>query len=456
MASLIWRTAERHIGIIGLYNCGKTVLLTSLADHLLNHDATRFRLGDLREPVTLRRARDVKVSEGWEQFPYRAYHSALTQDGKWPRKTKDRTEFACRLERSDWRFNEALLRFYDLPGERLADAAMFNSTYAEWADHWHTYATQDRHQQEAFEPFLTALSTPGTTEAALIDSYRYSLARSIVTFKPFVSPSAFYLDTQGTLPTGETAEAIMTARYCGRSAEQQFVPLNAAYRAANPELTARFEQAFAEYQTAIIEPTIAAIARCHSLIVIVDVLELLQSGVGMANDNRQMIRDLFRAIQPGEGTFGKLQRWVSEALIQHRPRHVNRVAFVVPKADLIHPTDRDRLLHLLQRFIGNLHLDFEGLETRFYVVSSILSTSALPVNDSTRQIVGVPYRDANGQRIPRGAPQTLSTMALPTDWPPNWSAGEWSFPQVYPQMPNFHAMPPDHLGLDRLLDWIMD
>ncbi|MGL6073776.1 MAG: YcjX family protein [Fimbriiglobus sp.] len=458
MAGTIWRTAERHIGILGLYNSGKTVLLTSLADHLLNHDPSRFRLGELRDTVTLRRVRPEPVSEGWADFPYLGYRNALTQDGKWPRKTKDRAEFACRFERSDWRFNEALVRFYDLPGERLADAAMFGKTYAEWADHWHQYTQQDRIQQEVFAPFLKLLQTPGSTEIELVDSYRHSLARSIAApyFKPFVSPSTFYLDPQGTLPHGTTPEEIAVGRFVGLSTDSQFVPLNRTLREANSELTRRFHSHYDHYQTAIIEPTIAALARCHSLIVLVDVLELLQSGVGMANDNRQMLRDLFSAIDPGEGTIGRMQRWLSEALLFHRPRWVNKIAFVAPKADLVHPTDRDRLLYLLQKFVGNLALDYEGLQQRHFVTSSIISTSPLPLSHEERFLVGVPYRDAEGQRIPRGEAQKMRTPQLPSDWPPNWNPGDWNFPQVYPQMPNFRAVAPDQLGLDQVLDWVMD
>lgn len=40
------RTAERRIGVIGLYAAGKTVLLTSLGDHLEdNGPGTDFGLG---------------------------------------------------------------------------------------------------------------------------------------------------------------------------------------------------------------------------------------------------------------------------------------------------------------------------------------------------------------------------------------------------------------------------
>jgi len=39
------RVSEYRIGIVGGYYTGKTVLLTSLLNHLKHHDPGRFRLG---------------------------------------------------------------------------------------------------------------------------------------------------------------------------------------------------------------------------------------------------------------------------------------------------------------------------------------------------------------------------------------------------------------------------
>ncbi len=54
--------------------------------------------------------------------------------GRWPAKTTDRSQFVCQFERSDWRFSDCLLKLYDLPGERVADAGMVGRDFTGWSE----------------------------------------------------------------------------------------------------------------------------------------------------------------------------------------------------------------------------------------------------------------------------------------------------------------------------------
>jgi predicted YcjX-like family ATPase len=79
------RTADIRIGVVGLYASGKTVFLTSLINHLRNHDPGRFRLGD--GTVTLRKFREHTPEPDWGQFEYERFRDAFV--GKcWPGKTR--------------------------------------------------------------------------------------------------------------------------------------------------------------------------------------------------------------------------------------------------------------------------------------------------------------------------------------------------------------------------------
>ena len=111
------KTTECRVGVVGLYNAGKTVLLTSLINHLQDHDPDRFPLG---EPGHVRpQVRpSLPPDPGWAAFNYAGFRDALVHDGRWPEKTRDRSQFACQFERSDWTFSDCLLKLYDLPGER--------------------------------------------------------------------------------------------------------------------------------------------------------------------------------------------------------------------------------------------------------------------------------------------------------------------------------------------------
>src|SRR5262249_16297571 len=122
------RTAERRVGVIGLYASGKTVFLTSLLNHLKDHDADRFRLGNGGAPP-LRKFQELPTDPGWERFAYQSCRDAIVHAGSWPGKTKDRFQFVCSFERTDWHLSRAKLKFYDLPGERVADAVMAGKDY---------------------------------------------------------------------------------------------------------------------------------------------------------------------------------------------------------------------------------------------------------------------------------------------------------------------------------------
>src|SRR5471030_3166871 len=127
------KTTECRIGVVGLYNAGKTVFLTSVINHLEHHDPDRFPLG--KPGTTIRRFETRPPETGWANFNYAGFRDALVHRGQWPDKTKDRSMYACQFQRSDWAFSDALVKFYDLPGERLADAAMLDRDFAGWSDH---------------------------------------------------------------------------------------------------------------------------------------------------------------------------------------------------------------------------------------------------------------------------------------------------------------------------------
>jgi len=459
------KTTECRIGIVGQYNAGKTVFLTSLINHLEHHDPERFRLGD--GTVTINRFETVPCTEeGWISFNYRGYRDALVHQGRWPEKTRDCSQYCCRFERSDWFFSDALVKFYDLPGERLADAAMFDRSFAEWSDHLLGIIMNDTPYRNACTPFFERISTllasssaaTESIESELIDSYKLSLARLILNYKPLISPSTFYLDQHGSLAKGNDAESLAASRVLGLSAQKQFLPLPASLRQAFPELTATFAERYNQYVNEIVTPFLKALYACHSLIVLVDILTILAAGVGMYDDNWQMLRDLFEVLNPGENFLMRVGRELSKLLLPHqlRPGWITRVAFVAPKMDLVHPEDRDRLERLLQKMVGKLATDRTGLRYRFFNCAAVVSTVALPIEENRRFLKGIPYRDLKGKKIPPGEPQKFTVSGLPEDWPREWHAGDYFFPEVYPVIPARKSCPPDQLNLDRIFDFVLD
>ncbi len=120
---------ERRIGVIGLQGSGKTVLLTSLINHLMHHDPRRFPLGDGTVEVT--HFVQELPDPGWDQFPYAKARRSLGQ-AAWPEKTLETSQYKCSFR---WSGKQPLggLTFYDLPGERFADLFMYENDYANWS-----------------------------------------------------------------------------------------------------------------------------------------------------------------------------------------------------------------------------------------------------------------------------------------------------------------------------------
>jgi uncharacterized protein len=182
----------------------------------------------------------------------------------------------------------------------------------------------------------------------------------------------------------------------------------------------------------------------------------LAGGVGMYDDNRQIVRDLFDVLSPGENkVFGPLARGLSKVFLPHqwRPGWITRVAFCAPKMDLVHPLDRDRMLLLMRRMVERFATDRDGLRYEFFNVSSVVSTKALPEGSGgPRVMVGTPLRGADGRKIPPGPEQRFTASELPDDWPLEWPA----FPEVYPRMPARKDYPPDQVNLDKLATFVIE
>ncbi len=453
-------TVERRIGVVGTYASGKTVFLTSLINHLQEHDPERFRLGE--GTVMVRKFQELPPDPGWVAFDYARHRDRIVNHGGWPAKTRDRSQYVCRFERSDWLFSDALLKFYDMPGERIADTVMAAKDYAGWSDHVLDLLSNDADYLTCSRPYLNQLQQRADlTLPPLLSAYRQTLARLALAYKPYVSPSTFLLSSEGKLNKGTSPASMENDFFSGLSAEREFVPLPAALRQAHPDWTAQFSPRYESYRQQIVFPLIQTLKACHALIVLVDVTMLLRGGVGMYNDNRQLLLDLLDVLSPGQSLLGELLSRV-EILIPRtiRPSWIRKIAFVATKLDQVHQDDQDNMTALLRAMIERPVRNHDGLSPLFSNCSAVVSTEKFPSTDRQRWLLGLPVYDAAGNkrrltREDRAKLEKFVVSPLPSDWPANWAEGEYSFPDVYPRIPPRKDCPPDQLNLNRILDFVM-
>ncbi|MDE2907103.1 MAG: YcjX family protein [Acidobacteriota bacterium] len=430
------------VAVTGTTHCGKTMFLTSLLWQLEEFDETRFRL---REGVMLRGFHPARVHKGEDAFPFKRFRNMLAQEYRWPEKTRDVYHYRCAFHRSDrWRIRgPQSLDFLDLPGERIADAAMVvHEDYGAWSDDLLDHLGQDPVGREVAAEFRDT-AKPGAGARDVVLAYRLALARLIRAWKPLVSPSVFLLDRAGTLARDVDEAELVASRRCGLDDAREFAPLPREVRKATPELSGEMRRHYREYRKKIVLPLFRDLMTASSLVVLVDIPSLLLAGDRRFVDERQVTLDLLGAMRGGA-----LGDRILRALGLRNS--LKRVAFVAAKADLVSPDDlrNGRLLALLKSMNARAAQRLSpAVEVKWFVCSACVSTQP---GSAPHTLIGQtqpgPYtRDRQAAEF--------CVSPLPEEWPRSWKGGDFEYPSFWPRVPENTMIPPRHRNLDAVFDF---
>ena len=435
------------VAVTGTAKCGKTMFLTSLLWHLEAPDESRFQL---RDGITIRRFQPLPVPKGQRTFKFKKYRSQMAHDFTWPSKTLDVSHFRCsfKFKRSDWWsiWGAQHVDFLDLPGERVADAAMaLHADYAVWSDHVLDHLDDDSVGREVAAEYRRLFAVDTVDAATVVRGYRRLLARVIRAFKPFVSPSVFLVDTQGNCAPDETVEELVENRRCGLDEEREFAPLPADARDRWPDVAARMARHYGEYRTTVVLPVFRDLMSAHSLVIMVDVPTILLAGPRRLVDERQVILDLVGSVS-NHGFYAALRRFLGLG------SSLSRVAFVATKADLVAPDDlrNGRLASLLRSMNAQARqLLPSSVAVKWFAASSCHSSTpgARPYT-----LVG---QTEPGPFVSERHAEEFSVSPLPEAWPATWSEGDYRYPSFWPRLPEALMWPPRHRSLDSVFEFIV-
>jgi predicted YcjX-like family ATPase len=464
--------------LIGLQNSGKTVFLVSLINHLEHHRPTEFKV-DNDGRVQISNLVVDPPQKDWKRFKYSEARQCIAEDRVWPSKTVDRSQVILSYERSDWWLNKGRLIIYDIAGERFADAPMFGRDYDSWSHHmWLKLedlvsGAESRAPGKArprlFQSFIEAVEAGTVTAEELVRSYRIGLANMLHEYRAYISPSTFFLDQKGDMVrdrmddgTPIPAAQIAAERYTGLSAERQFVPLPPECRSLwKDDVVQLFTENYTAYQEEVVDPVFGALKSCHSLVVLVDVLTVLQNGIGMYTDSYGLMKELFRGIKPGDGVVRAPIRWFASALpTVMRPGWVRKIAFVVPKMDLVAPEDREALLTLAKDLMHDVAKDLQRTRYEYMLCSAIYSAKDYVVKPDTAFVFFEVDPGHSVAPAPGGSQDNplarIPIPRLPNGWHRHLQPGQFVFPEIPPPVSRFQNKPPHHENLDRVFKFLTE
>ena len=315
---------------------------------------------------------------------------------------------------------------------------------------------------------MLVVEQPGTPAEAVVAAYRRVLARLIHAYLPLVSPSTFLVDANNKHCDVLDIDGLAATRVAGLDEARQFAPLPKPIRERDAETAARFRQHYREYRRQIVEPLAHWFAQCETLLVVTDLTMLLAGGVGMYNGQKQMLSQVVDYLAPGRGLLnrwadrvvrtGSLGRLRANDLLSFasfgrlRVSGVRRVAFVATKADKVHADDHDKLLGLLHDLTRNLAVQGRfagGLKVEEFVCAAVKSSTSL---------ADYPFLEARLETASQNgaASQRFKTAKVPEHWPDHWAVRDFIFPDIFPSMPSNRDQPPPHIGLNRIVNFVLE
>jgi len=465
-------SSTRHIGIIGFRESGKTVLLTSLINHILYHDPDQFPL-DGRKRIQLWDPKFMNQAQidGWSAFDYTNIRKRMTEN-LWPRRTTDCSVAHLQFHKgrpNGWWDSLCDLYLYDIPGERTDDFCMLTDDFRRWSHNvqslisiHHDLAEKQGNEtdMELVSSFQDQLTRDIVDERDLLTYYKMLIARFYKEETPINTPSLVLLDENGI----RYSDKAKGTRYLKESIEKctsglpgkEFIPVPDRWfdepkGTAKYRLVHKFEANYKEYVKQIIMPIIRKLSSCYGLICLVDFPMILKRRHSEINRYSQLVEKIITCLKPDTR-----RHWFGS--------HIHRLAFACPKADLFHPDDRPNIESLLHSITEPYIRNHRNISFQYYVCSAFVTTRKFGENTM------FPFnsKGENGEEVAFPCVRVPWIDDFPTEneeWFPSTTDEErFCLPEnvfskeknIPPVLPKNEARVPQQIGLNDLFREITD
>jgi len=433
-----------RVVVLGSASCGKTVLMTSLACHLRNHDREAFKLNDWEASW----AEDLlpKLSaDDLPNFPDSEYRREFEKPiPEFPKKTLQMSMLRLPLElRKGSQEKAVLLELLDLPGERVTDLVMAHKNYREWCEWMHKAFVAER-CSKSFCDYLEKAKRARSAEDLFV-AYKEHLWSEYKQFSPWITPSIVKL-------TNGSAKGFLEGlanRPLGIDVDSQFVPLPIeAFDSKSPmrRFVKDFEDGYRVYRKKIVDPIADWVSEADQLVYLVDVLNILKKGLTAYNAEfafGSAVIGLFKR-QKTRNLLGPVVDWFTDLF----KTELKGGYLVATKADIAYKIEgRNNMCNLAEQILGKA---IRGLGLDLPPDGGYIHACAA-VNT-----VNVGSGVAKARQSSKTKDETdYSQPVVPERWPDgaNWeeeSMNCW-FEDTYPRFDMRQNAAPLQIGLDDLV-----
>lgn len=346
-----------RIAVVGAQGCGKTIFLVSLINHLLKADLGDFGEWGVSTGVEFLSARAGQAIKPFDRSRYQEMYEALLgqKDGK--PYDKGRTppstlqtyllQLMVPLGRSKGNISKkkkVLLEVLDVPGERVADFAMFRRSYKEWSQEIIRVNRMTAGGRSAFDIYLSK-AAQACSEDEIKNAFFEFVRDRYATNSPLIYPSTILLDSAGNKIDGLDREC-----HPFFNGDGFFAPLPDGFFSdkMKREIVKSFGRAYKQYRiNSGLDEVCEWLETANKAYYLLDVFSILMGGRSREDDMKRHVCESLKIFGSRErNIFSRAYNGVVDSLMRSRAAEIYLVGTQVDRAS---KSQRNNVLELLKK-----------------------------------------------------------------------------------------------------------